>query len=119
VALPFHDHLEATPIDGLTCLVEVRRVYLLDWQRFREEDHQTLRRIFEALPGALPDRDRPVWFGDEEDLPPFLQATVVPGGLQVSGILPEADWWAWDSRFRHDADGLPCGTRRSPPAIQP
>jgi hypothetical protein len=34
MAVPFYDNLEATPIDGLTCLVEVERVHGLDWDRF-------------------------------------------------------------------------------------
>jgi hypothetical protein len=53
-----------------------------------------------------------MWFGDKEDLPPFLRASVVPPGLQVYGILPEADWRAWDERFRTEAAGLPCRVRR-------
>ena len=36
MAIPFYDNLEATPIDGLSCLVEVERVYGLDWDRFGE-----------------------------------------------------------------------------------
>ena len=29
-------------------------------------------------------------------------------GLQVYGVLPEADWWAWDERFQEATAGLPC-----------
>ena len=53
MAIPFHDNLEATPIDGLSCLVEVERVYGLDWDRFGEEDWRALTRIYEGLPGAV------------------------------------------------------------------
>jgi hypothetical protein len=28
-------------------------------------------------------------------------------GLRVHGILPEADWCAWDERFRRETTGLP------------
>ena len=112
VTVPFHDNLEATPIDGLTCLVEVERIYGLDWDRFGEEDWRALTRIYEGLPGALGFRDGPMWFGDDEDLPPFLRASVEPSGLQVYGVLPEADWRAWDERFREGAAGLPCRVRQ-------
>jgi hypothetical protein len=112
VAVPFHDNLEATPIDGLTCLVEVERVYGLDWGRFEEVHWATLARIYEGLPGAVRDRDGPMWFGDDEDVPPYLRASVEPTGLQVHGVLPEADWHAWDERFRTEAAGLPCRVRR-------
>src|SRR4051812_27867411 len=45
MAVPFYDNLEATPIDDLTCLVEVERVYGLDWDRFGEGDWRGLARI--------------------------------------------------------------------------
>ncbi len=111
MTVPFYDNLEPTPIDGLTCLVEVERVYGLDWDRFDENHWETLARVYEGLPGALRHRDGPMWFGDDEDVPPFLCASVEPTGLQVHGVLPEADWWAWDERFRREAEGLPCRVR--------
>src|SRR4051794_26068548 len=108
MGVPFYDNLVATPIDGVSCLVEVERVYGLDWARIGEEHWRGLARLFEGLPGAVWHRDVPWWFGDDEDSPPFLRASVVPPGLKVSGILPEADWLAWDERFRRaDGDRLP------------
>ena len=112
MAVPFYDNLEATPIDGLSCLVEVERIYGLDWDRFDDEHWQRLSRIYEGLPGAVRYRDVPWWFGDDEDVPPFLWASVEPTGLQVHGVLPEADWWAWDERFREAVVGLPCRVRQ-------
>jgi hypothetical protein len=112
MAIPFYDNLEATPIDGLSCLVEVERVYGLDWERFVERHWQDLARIYERLPGEVRFRVVPWWFGDDEDLPPFLWASVEPTGLQVRGILPEADWISWDERFRTEAAGLPCRVRQ-------
>lgn len=112
MAVPFSDNLEATPIDGLSCLVEVERVYGLDWDRFGEDHWRGLSRIYEGLPGALRPSDGPMWFGDDEDVPPFLWASVEPPGLQVYGVLPEADWRAWDERFRKAAVGLPCRLRQ-------
>ncbi len=108
MTIPFHDSLEATPIDGLTCLVEVERVYGLDWGRFAEGHWEALARIYERLPGVVRDRDGSMWYGDDEDVPPFLRASAGPTGLRVHGVLPEADWWAWDERFRTEAAGLPC-----------
>ena len=112
MAVPFYDNLEATPIDGLTCLVEVERVYGLDWDRFGEGHWDALARIYEGLPGAMRLHDVPWWFGDDEDIPPYLWASVEPTGLQVYGVLPEADWGAWDQRFRTEAAGLPCRVRQ-------
>ena len=113
MAIPFYDNLEATPIDGMSCLVEVERIYCLDWDRFDEDHWRVLERIYEGLPGALRSRDGPMWFGDDEDVPPFLRASAGPPGLQVYGVLPEADWWAWDERFRSAIGGLPGRVLRS------
>ena len=108
MAVPFYDNLEATLIDDVSCLVEVERIYCFDWARFDEEHRNGLSRLYESLPGAVRFRAIPYWFGDDEDVPPFLGASVEPPGLQVYGILPEADWLAWDERFRSAAgDRLP------------
>ncbi len=105
----FYDNLEPTPIDGLSCLVEVERIYGFDWGRFGAADWDALARSYEGLPGGMswsPD-ELPMWFGDDEDLPPFLSASVEPSGLQVFGVLPEADWLAWDARFLAATAELP------------
>ena len=112
MAVPFYDTLEATRIDGVSCLVEVERIYGLDWDRFDDEHWRALTRFYEGLPGVVRHRDVPWWFGDDEDVPPFLWASVEPTGLQVHGVLPEADWWAWDERFREAAGDLPCRMRQ-------
>ncbi len=112
MAIPFYDNLEATPIDGLSCRVEVERVYGLEWGRFDDDHWRHLARIYEGLPGALRSRDGRMWFGDDEDFPPFLRASVDPPGLQVYGVLPEGDWRTWDERFRTAAAGLPCRVRQ-------
>ena len=36
--------------------------------------------------------------------------------MRVLGVLPEADWWQWDRRFRTETAGLPCRVRRWPTA---
>lgn len=48
---PYYDNLEATPIDGVSCMVEVERVYGLDWDRFDDRYRQGLARVDEELPG--------------------------------------------------------------------
>lgn len=111
MAVPYQDNLEPTAVDGLTCLVEVERVYRLDWNRFEEPHWETLARIHAELPGASGVTAALWWFGDDEDLPPFLLAAREPDGLRVRGVLPEADWWAWDRQFRGEAGGLPCRGR--------
>lgn len=105
--LPYLDNLEPTPAGDLTCLVEVERVYRLDWTRFNQSHWDMLAQVYEGLPGASENSGSLWWFGDDEDVPPFLLATREPAGLRVSGILPEADWSAWDKRFRSEAAGLP------------
>ena len=113
MGVPFSDYREATPVDGVSCLVEVERVYGLDWARFGDEHWEVLARLYEGLPGAVRHRDVPWWFGDDEDFPPFLRASVEPTGLRVSGILPESDWLAWDERFRSEiGDRLPTRLRK-------
>jgi hypothetical protein len=112
VPVPYYDNLEPTPIDGVSCLVEVERVYGLDWDRFSENHWDRLARMYEELPGTMRQLDVPWWFGDDEDVPPFLWASVEPTGLQVHGVLPEADWRAWDQQFRREAAGLPCRMRQ-------
>ncbi|MDR3620627.1 MAG: hypothetical protein P4L85_14845 [Paludisphaera borealis] len=108
MTVPFYDNLEAEPVDGLSCLVEVERIYGFDWGRFEEDHWRELSRVYESLPGEVRLHAMPWWFGDDEDVPPFLSASVEPPGLQVYGVLPEADWWAWDEQFRSRAATLPC-----------
>lgn len=107
MSIPFYDNREATRLDGRSILVEVERIYGLDWDRFDDDHWQAMARNYEGLPGTLRDRDVPRWFGDEEERPPFLWASVEPAGLQVYGLLPEPDRRAWDELFREAAGGLP------------
>lgn len=113
MSVPFHDEFEVAPIDGLTCMVEVDRVYSLDWTGFSDADRSDLEVVFGELPHPDHDDSGLFWFGGDEDVPPFLRAFPEPGGLRVRGILPEADWRNWDARFQASAARLPL---RSPPA---
>lgn len=103
----YYDNLEATPADDLPGLVEVERIYCFDWARFTKENWKELSRIYEDLPGSVRCKGIQWWFGEKEDAPPFLSASVEPPGLQVYGVLFAADWLAWDERFRTEAGILP------------
>jgi hypothetical protein len=97
--IPFYDILEATPLDDDPSLVEVERVYRLDMNAFSDAQWSALREIYRSLPGAYRERQISAWFGDDEEHPPFLCASVEPSGLQVYGILALESWIAWDAAF--------------------
>lgn len=103
----YYDNLEATLSDNGTDLIAVERVYCLDWHRFQESHWKDLSDIYASLPGAVRYFDIPWWFGETEESPPFLWASVEPPGLQVCGALSKADWLAWDQQFRSAARNLP------------
>jgi hypothetical protein len=109
MAVPYYDLSAPTPISSLTCMVKVERLYCFDWDLFSRGDAVALVETYKTLPGAEDGSTgaSPAWFGDDEDVPPFLTATVEPPGLQVFGVLPEADWHAWDARFRAATASLP------------
>ena len=87
----------------------VERVYGLAFDEFTEADWASLTRIYRLLPGWLRfgDDGCPYWFGVDEDVPPYLWASVEPSGLLVHGVLAPADWEGWDSQFRELAVALP------------
>jgi hypothetical protein len=55
-----------------------------------------------------------MWFGTDEEAPPFLWASVEPPGLQVYGVLPLTSWNDWDAAFRAAVEtaGLPVRAHR-------
>ncbi|WP_254509638.1 hypothetical protein [Anatilimnocola floriformis] len=105
----YYDNLEPSLTDEATAIIEVERIYCLDWDSFSEPYWQELTRIYDNLPGTVrfPEPEIPWWFGQDEDTPPFLWASVEPPGLQVYGVLPLVDWLAWDNRFQSLAAKLP------------
>lgn len=109
MAVPYCDLVEPGPIDGVTCMVEVERLYGFDWGSFGPDDAAALVAAYGKLPGAQGSAADapPAWFGDDEDVPPFLTANDEPRGLLVRGVLPEAEWRAWDERFRAATASLP------------
>lgn len=109
MGVPYRDLIEPAPIDGVTCMVQVERLYGFDWGLFRDDDLAELAEACGKLPGVqdAPAGPRPAWFGDDEDVPPFLTAEDEPRGLLVRGVLPEADWRLWDERFRAATAALP------------
>ncbi|HJL40642.1 MAG TPA: hypothetical protein RMG48_05005 [Myxococcales bacterium LLY-WYZ-16_1] len=104
--LPFYDCLPES--NGRQHeLLEVDRVYRLDFDRFTKVDWDNLMDIYRSLPGWIPTDDLPRWFRRDEEQPPFLSASVEPPGLQVSGQLVRGEWEAWDRQFRASASALP------------
>ena len=53
-----------------------------------------------------------MWFGQDEEHPPFLWASVEPPGLQVYGVVRAVDWQLWDATFRESIAELPFRCRR-------
>jgi hypothetical protein len=105
--IEFYDNKEPISTDDGDCLVEIERVYCLDWYEFEEAHWKELERIYTSLPGRVRYHAIPYWFGDDEQDAAYLNASVEPPGLQVCGVLRAADWRAWDEQFRSQADVLP------------
>jgi hypothetical protein len=105
--IEFYDNKEPILTDDDDCLVEIERVYCLDWHEFDDAYWKELERIYMSLPGRVRYHSIPYWFGDDEDAPTYLWSSVEPPGLQVCGVLRAADWRAWDEQFRSQADSLP------------
>lgn len=111
----YYDNDEEAPLDAdlddpnsetTTCWIAVERIYRLDWRRFTSEGWETLRRIYQVLPGHLPSSaDSARWFSLDEERELYLWASVEPPGLQVEGVLTLAMWHDWDSRFRRKVIG--------------
>ncbi|MGW3091154.1 hypothetical protein [Streptomyces sp. NPDC001108] len=106
----YYDNGEELPgapaADDVEHRVVVERVYGLAWRRFTPADWETLRQIYEGLPGWQPlSGDGARWFSPTEDRDPHLWASVEPSGLQVAGVLTRGLWREWDARFRHEVIG--------------
>lgn len=99
-SVPYYDKLAAAPYDGDPSLVEVERIiYCVDLGELDDAHRKLLDEIYRELPGRYRELQIPTWFGDREPEPPFLSASAEPPGIQVYGILPEADCAAWDAGF--------------------
>ena len=93
----YYDNLPPTPIDEEGGhFVEVERIYCINW----ELTHPlTLDAVYPKLPGQYRLNSGPMWFGSDEDHPPFLWASVEPPGVQVYGVLKQEDWDLWHDAF--------------------
>ena len=80
-------------------LVELERVYALDFGRLSEDDSLALLELYRSLPGQYREVSGASWFGEPEGCPPYLSASAEPSGLQVSGILAPHDLAAWHAAF--------------------
>lgn len=89
-------------------MVEVERVYCLDYTQFSLPEVARIHALYADLPGWQGWHDQqPYWFGYDEGDVPYLWASLEPPGLQVAGVLRQADWMAWDSAFQARAQSLP------------
>lgn len=98
--VPFYDNLEPTPVPDEPSVVEFERVYCLELARFTEEDWASLAIIYRGLPGEYREHQLPYWFGDSDESPRHISASVEPSGLQVCGVLTPRQWSEWDTAFR-------------------
>lgn len=85
----------------------IDRVYGLDWHRFEDRHWDTLTDIYRSLPGWDDASSPPGWFGTTEGADGYLDASVEPPGLHVTGILASGVFLAWDTAFRAGAAALP------------
>jgi hypothetical protein len=105
--IPFYDN-RRSQLEDDPLLVEVERVYCFDFASFSEEHWHYLRDVYATLPEFRGfDEDGPMWFGVNEQVIPFLWASIEPPGLQVCGILRSEQWEDWDKAFRASVAGLP------------
>lgn len=88
--------------------LEVERVFALRFSEFHETDWAKLSQIYESLPSwqGQGEHGCPCWFSKSEEAP-FLFASVEPSGLQVIGVLGEAEWTKWSDKFVSKLDTLP------------
>lgn len=101
-----YDNLAPTPCDDHPGMIEVERIYCVDERAFRPGHWDAIATVYRGLPGGFRQdpEGSPMWFGTDEDAPPFLWASAEPPGIQVYGVLALADWHAWDSAFRAGLD---------------
>lgn len=60
--------------------------------------------LYETLPGWQGFRSGcPLWQWEESR---YIQGSVEPGGLQLSGKLPPVEWEPWLERFKREASAL-------------
>jgi len=99
-------------VDDSTQTITIDRVYQLSLGSFSEDDWIRLERIYKSLPGWVgygspSDPGLPYWFGNNEEIKPFLWASLEPQGIQVHGCLTLADWQLWSAHFEDEALQLP------------
>ena len=100
----FYDNLEPTPLEDEPDLVEVERIYCLRFDSFSKADWAELDAIYRRLPGGYRENQIPYWFGDSDDAPTYLSASVEPPGILVYGILSLEQWSRWDAALRESLE---------------
>lgn len=82
-------------------IVQIDRVYCLDFNQFTNDSWDRLAAIYSLLPSqiCINKIGQPCWFGEEGKTDYFLWASVELSGLQIAGILKSSDWNEWECRF--------------------
>ena len=92
-------YYDAQPIDPDDSVIDIDRIYCLDWDAWTAEHRVALEAIYPELPGWVGYDNGPCWFGFESTDDLFLWASMEPPGLQVAGVVNRADWRAWHEAF--------------------
>ena len=105
--VPFYDNC-LLPIEDDPSFVEVERIYCFDVDALSKEHLHRLNDIFGTLPGYQGVVDgSPMWFGLDEEVFPFLWASLEPPGLQVYGVVRPNQWKDWDTAFQGSISDFP------------
>ena len=96
----FYDNMQATPLPDQPELVEVERIYCVQFDRFSVADWTSLDHIYRNLPGEYRENQIPFWYGDSDEAPVHLSASVEPPGIHVYGIISVDQWSQWDAAFQ-------------------
>jgi hypothetical protein len=90
-------------------LADLDRVYRFAWHEFTQAHWDRLDAVYTKLPGWMGYDPVPRWFGKGGRTSPHLTASVEPPGLQVTGLLPIAEFTEWHEAFMKAIADFPTG----------
>ncbi|ERI91038.1 hypothetical protein HMPREF1982_03403 [Clostridiales bacterium oral taxon 876 str. F0540] len=90
-------------------VLNIDRVYCLDFNNFSNDDWSVLADIYRKLPNQiiLDNMEQQMWFGTEGGSEFYLWSSVEPSGLQIVGHLREHDWKHWEKLFHEKIERFP------------
>jgi hypothetical protein len=103
----FYDNQEVEHNDS--GVLDIDRVYCLDFNNFTKDDWSVLGGIYSKLPNQIIENNigQQMWFGIEDSSEFYLWASAEPSGLQVVGDLREHDWKQWEKLFHDRIEHFP------------